>query len=97
MTKTNKVVTGYTKSGTAILKTVPAITHSFNVGDRVECINYDGELEIGVVEVIDKVSKIFPYEWNSNLEISILVRFENSPESVTRFPQNTVEKYLRKI
>ena len=97
MTKTNKVVTGYTNSGKAILKTVPAITHSFNVGDRVEYINYEGEREIGVVEVIDKVSKIFPYEWNSNLEISILVRFENSPESRTRFPQNAAEKKLRKI
>jgi hypothetical protein len=85
----NKMLTGFNAKGVEIWKTIPAVRHSFKVGDVVEYINYDGITEIGVVEDINCISKKYPYNTNSSLEISILVRFANS-ESVAKFSQEDV-------
>jgi hypothetical protein len=86
-----KMLTGYTNAWREIWKTIPQVTHTFNVGDRV--INQHGE--IGVVVEIDNIGKKLPYEWNSVLEVRILVNYAATHR--VQYPQDYAMQVLKKV
>ena len=61
-----KMLTGYTRTGKEVWKSVPEICHPFVIGDIIE---RNGERFV-VIET-DNVSKKYPYETNSTLEIGL--------------------------
>jgi len=88
-----KKLVGRTASGREIWKTVPAITHPFKLGDRVEFLNGAGKIEEGVV--IDIASEFRnPYNWNANIEIRVEVKFATK---TVCFAQETVTQDLKLI
>jgi hypothetical protein len=86
-----KMLTGYTNAWREIWKTIPQVTHTFNVGDRV--ISQNGE--IGVVVEINDIGKKLPYEWNSVLEVRILVDYATT--SKVQYPQDYAMQVLKKV
>jgi hypothetical protein len=86
-----KMLTGYTNAGREIWKTIPQVTHTFNVGDRV--ISQYGK--IGVVVAIDNICKKLPYEWNSVLEVRVLVDYTET--AGVQYPQDYAMRMLKKV
>ena len=87
-----KMLTGYTNAGREIWKTIPQVTHTFQVGDRVS--NQHGE--IGVVVEINDIGKKLPYEWNSVLEVRVLVEYPNRGQ-IAQYPQDYAMQVLKKV
>ena len=86
-----KMLTGYTNAWREIWKPIPKVTHTFQVGDRV--ISQNGE--IGVVVEINDIGKKLPYEWNSVLEVRILVDYATT--SKVQYPQDYAMQVLKKV
>jgi hypothetical protein len=92
-----KMLTGYTNAGREIWKTIPQVTHTFQVGDRVsnQPYGYD-DIEYGVVVDINDIGKKLPYEWNSVLEVRVLVEYPNRGQ-IAQYPQDYAMQVLKKL
>jgi hypothetical protein len=71
-----KMLSDFTQKGKEVWKKIPAVTHPFQVGDRVVYTDDTGCEKLGVVTVTDGILKKYPYDTNSTLDRKIVVRLD---------------------